>query len=73
MKELYDDCFYVEETRWKTWSSYNTDGKQLVSSFSKQDCIDATRFYLKRNQEKNYGDCGLEEGSVYEGTVGGKL
>ena len=73
MRELYDDCFYVEETRWKTWASYDTDGNQLVSSYLKQDCVNATWFYLKRKQEKNYGDCGLEEGSIYEGNVGGKL
>lgn len=68
MKPLYDDCFYVEESRWKTWSSYDKEGNVLVTSFSEEDCVEATRFYLKRKQEKNYGDC-----VFYEGVVSGKL
>lgn len=57
---LIDDCFYVEEQRWKTWKSFDKDGKPLVTSLSSEDCIAATRFYLKGLQDgwgqidKNY-------------------
>jgi hypothetical protein len=66
--ELYDDCFHVKESAWKTWNSYQTDGTKLVTSLTKQFCIDATCFYLKSKQET-----ALESVKTYEGTVGGKL
>ena len=67
-KELIDDVFYVEKQRWGTWVSENLEGAPLVTSMTKEFCIDATRFYLK----------GLQEGfsvteSVHRGTVDGKL
>ena len=65
----YDDTFYIEETRWKTWRPYNKEGKELVTSLSKEICIDATRFYLKGTQDGwDSLSC-----STYEGEVGGKL
>ena len=66
--ELYDDCFRVEQSTWKTWNSFHTDGTKLVTSLSKELCINATRFYLKSKQEAS-----LETVKTYEGTVGGKL
>ena len=54
---LIDDCFYVEETPWKTWKSYD-----------KENCINATRFYLKGLQ-----DGWPESEKTYESQVGGKL
>jgi hypothetical protein len=67
-KELIDECFYVQKQRWGTWISENLEGKQLVTSFSKEQCLYATRFYLKGLQE------GFSESEiVHEGTVGGKL
>lgn len=67
-KELIDDAFYVEKQRWGTWVSENLAGVSLVTSMTKEFCIDATRFYLK----------GLQEGfsapeSVHDGIVSGKL
>lgn len=50
-KKLIDDCFYVEQSRWKTWSSYTKDGKKLITSLHEDGCIHATRFYLKGLQE----------------------
>ncbi len=62
-----DDTFRVEQSRWKTWRSYHKDGTSLITSLDEQNCIAATRFYLKGKQE------GWEETVTYEGTVGGKL
>ena len=67
-KTLIDDCFYVEQSNWKTWKSYDKDGKPLVTSLTSEDCIAATRFYCKGLQE------GFGEGAKsYVGQVDGKL
>ena len=66
-KKLIDDCFYVEQKKWGTWDSTDKDGNGLVTSFTEQSCIEATRFYLKGRQE------GWPETRTYEGQVGGKL
>lgn len=66
-KKLIDDCFYVEQSRWKTWSSYTKDGKKLITSLHEDGCIHATRFYLKGLQE------GFADEKSYDGTIGGKL
>jgi hypothetical protein len=62
-----DDGFYVEKKSWGTYQSYDKDGKGLVTSLSEEQCISATRFYLKGRQE------GFTESETYEGVVGGKL
>jgi hypothetical protein len=66
---FYDEAFYVEETPYKLWHSFDKDGKQLVTSLTKELCISATRFYLKGVQE----GWSQDGSSKYEGTVGGKL
>ena len=67
-KTLIDDCFYVEQSTWKTWRSYDKDGKPLVTSLEEETCIAATRFYCKGIQE------GFGEGATsYAGQVDGKL
>ena len=64
-----DDCFYVEE-KYGLWISTMKDGEKLVTSFSKQMCIDHTRFYLKGRQE----GWDIEQSRVVnDGKVGGKL
>lgn len=50
-KEIIDDCFYVEKKKWGTWDSSELDGKRLVTSPTRETCINATRFYLKGLQE----------------------
>lgn len=68
LEQLYDDTFYVEQSAWKTWKSFDKDGKPLVASLTSEACIAATRFYCKGLQE------GFGEGSKsYEGSVAGKL
>jgi hypothetical protein len=67
-KNLIDEAFYVEESTWKTWRSYDKDGKPLVASLTSEACIAATRFYCKGLQE------GFGEGTTsYAGKVDGKL
>jgi hypothetical protein len=65
--EWIDDCFRVEQKRWGTWDSYDKDGKVIITSLTEEQCISATRFYLKGNQE------GWEEVKSYDSIVGGKL
>ena len=66
-KQLIDEAFYVEQTRWKTWKSHDKDGNSLITSLTEETCIAATRFYLKGKQE------GWGESKTYSGEVGGKL
>jgi hypothetical protein len=66
-KKLIDDCFYVEEKSYGLWDSTDKEGKGLVTSLTEDECIKATRFYLKGRQE------GWTESKVYDGEVGGKL
>ena len=67
-KQLIDEAFYVEQSNWKTWKSYDKDGKPLVASLTSEACIAATRFYCKGLQE-GFG----EDTTSYEGSVAGKL
>ena len=69
MKDLIDGAFYVEETPYKLWHSFDKDGKPLVTSLTEELCISATRFYLKGVQEGWSNDDSVK----HEGTVGGKL
>jgi hypothetical protein len=66
--EWIDDCFRVEEKRWETWDSYDKEGKCMITSLTKEGCINATRFYLKGLQDGKF-----ESVKNYEGTVSGKL
>jgi hypothetical protein len=66
-KTLIDDCFYVEKVRWGVYHSFDKDEKRLITSLTEENCIAATRFYLKGLQE------GFEETKSHQGTVDGKL
>jgi hypothetical protein len=67
-KQFYDDgAFYVEQSRWKMWNSYDKDDKCILTSLSEEQCVRSTRFYLKGVQE------GWGDSVTHEGTVGGKL
>lgn len=67
-KKLYDDCFYVEQKRYGLWDSTDLNGKGLITSLTEEDCVRATRFYLKGCQEGWNNDT-----ITYNGTVDGKL
>jgi hypothetical protein len=66
-KKLIDDAFYIEEKSYGLWYSTDKNGKGLITSLTEQQCISATRFYLKGRQE------GFAESKTYESEVGGKL
>ena len=67
-KQLIDDAFYVEHKQWGTWDSYDVNGKCIVTSYTEDSCINATRFVLKGKQE------GFSEPvKVYDSQVSGKL
>lgn len=65
--QLYDDCFYVQQKKYGLWYSTDKDGNGLITSLTENQCISATRFYLKGRQE------GFPESKIYDGEVGGKL
>jgi hypothetical protein len=67
-KKFYDDnAFYVEQKRWGTWQSHHPDEKGIITSLTEDQCVTATRWYLKCLQD------GFEETKTYESFVGGKL
>jgi len=67
----YDEAFMVRKQRWGTYVSCALkDDRTLITSLTLENCVAATRFYLKGLQE---GWIDEEQARVYEGTVGGKL
>lgn len=68
-QELIDDCFYVSEQRWGTWDSFDKEGKCIITSLTKEECVNATRFYLKSLQEGTW----YNNETSYDSVVGGKL
>ena len=66
-KKLIDDAFYVDEKKYGLWYSTDKDGNGLITSLTEEQCISATRYYLKGRQE------GFSESKTYESEVGGKL
>ena len=67
VEQLYDDAFYVREKKYGLWYSTDKEGKGLITSLTEEQCVSATRFYLKGRQE------GFHESATYEAQVGGKL
>jgi len=68
-QQLIDECFYVEQKRWGTWQSHHPDGKGIITSLTEEECVRATRYYLKMKQEGAIN----ENVVTYSGTVDGKL
>ena len=67
-KKLIDDCFYIQQKKYGLWYSTDKEGKGLITSLTEEQCVSATRFYLKGRQE------GFPEPqSIHSGEVGGKL
>lgn len=70
-KQFYDDdAFYVEHKSWGTWQSHYPDGKGIITSLTEDQCVTATRWYLKAKQE---GEFDKSPEKSYSGEVGGKL
>ena len=68
-KQLIDEAFYVEQSNWKTWKSYDKDGNPLVTSLTTESCVAATRYYLKLKQEGSLNDIGVSYSSVVDGKL----
>ncbi len=68
-KQLYDDAFYVEQRKYGLWYSTDKEGKGLITSLNEEQCVRATRFYLKGLQE------GFDKSDevTYSSIVEGKL
>lgn len=62
-----DGAFTVDKARWGTWRSFDREGKEILTALTEEQCVSATRWYLKCLQE------GFPETKTHEGTVGGKL
>ncbi len=73
-KKLIDDCFYVEEKKYGLWGSADKDGNGLITSLTEEQCISATRFYLKFRQENQFESQNNEKNvSKYSGSMDYKL
>ncbi len=66
---VIDDAFWIKRQRWGTFVSVDAHGKEHITSLTEEQCITATRWYLKSLQEGWDNDNVV----VHEGTVGGKL
>jgi hypothetical protein len=65
---FYDEgAFYLKKTPYGLWHSFDKDEKPIITSLTEEQCVNATRCYLKWLQE------GFPETKKHEGTVGGKL
>jgi hypothetical protein len=68
-RQLIDDAFYVEEKKYGLWQSHYPDGSGIITSLTEEECVRATRYYLKMKQEGAIN----ENVVTYSGTVDGKL
>ena len=68
--KFYDDAFRVEQKKYGLWDSYDRDGKCIITALTEEQCVTATRWYLKQIQE-NTLDKTIER--TYSSEVGGKL
>jgi hypothetical protein len=66
--ETIDDAFWIKRQRWGTFVSVGADDLEIITSLTEEQCISATRFYLKGKQEGFTDDA-----RTYDGVVGGKL
>jgi hypothetical protein len=64
---VYDDAFWVKAQSWGTFVSVGADDLEIITSLTEEQCVKATRWYLKCKQE------GWDDAPTYDGTVGGKL
>ena len=69
-QQLIDDAFYVEEKKYGLWQSHYPDGKGIITSLTEEECVRATRWYLKQKQEGAFDNASEK---TYDSFVGGKL
>jgi hypothetical protein len=54
-KKLIDDCFYIQQKKYGLWYSTDLEENGLVTSLTEEQCVRATRFFLKVRQEESNG------------------
>lgn len=64
---MIDDLFTISRTKYGIFISTHRDGHEVITALTEEECLKATRWYLKAMQE------GFPEVTTHEGTVGGKL
>ena len=64
-----DGAFTVDKARWGTWRSFDRDGKEIITALTEENCVAATRWYLKSLQDGSF----CNNTVVYSGELGGKL
>jgi hypothetical protein len=69
-QQLIDEAFYVEEKKYGLWQSHYPDGKGIITSLTEEECVRATRWYLKQKQEGAFDNASEK---TYDSFVGGKL
>ena len=62
--------FRVEQKRFGTWTSYDTDGKALITGGTREAVLQGTGFHLE-GVATNWANCTTSK--QFDGTVGGKL
>ena len=67
---IYDDAFWVKRQKWGTFVSVGADDLHIITSLTEEQCVKATRFYLKGLQDNSFEH---NKGVTYSGEVGGKL
>jgi len=66
--EWIDECFRIEKKQFGTWTSYDKEGKGIITALTEEHCRSTTRWYLQAKQE------GFPDPTIqYNGTVEGKL
>ena len=62
--------FRVEQKRFGTWTSYDKNGKALITGLTRADVMAMSPFHLE-GVATNWANCRTSD--PYDGTVGGKL
>jgi hypothetical protein len=48
---VIDDAFWIKRQRWGTYVSVGSDDLEIITSLTEEQCVKATRWYLKFRQE----------------------
>ena len=62
--------FRIEQRRFGTWTSFDTDGKALITGGTREAVLQGTGFHLE-GVATHWANCTTSK--QFDGTVGGKL
>ena len=62
--------FRIEQRRFGTWTSFDKDGKALITGGTREAVLQGTAFHLE-GVATNWANCTTSK--QFDGTVGGKL